>query len=323
MPRSIRAFDDVTVLSSTDALAHIHNDGVVGHLRLSGLTLALVAAVLFGVAGVVAAGAFDVVEPLTLAQYRSVITAVILGVLVFRRRLWASVRPHLVLLTIFGLVLATVTITFYWAIERLGVGPGVTIQFMGPIGVLAWMRFIQHRPTSTTAWAAAAVAILGTGLVNRLWTITSLDPLGLAAAFAAAVTFAAYLLIGERLSRMLPSTVIVAVGFAVSAIVFTMANGVKIPVVDGGVWAQIAWVAIAGTALPFLIVTIALGRADPGRVGVVATAEPVVAAAGAWLFLGQTLDGIQIIGGLMVVAGIATLQIATGSVAPDTPDLVV
>ena len=52
-----------------------------------------------------------------------------------------------------------------------------------------------------------------------------------------------------------------------------------------------------------------------------ATAEPIVAAAAAWVVLGQSLSVLQISGGLLVVAGIATIQLLTNSVAPDVPEL--
>jgi threonine/homoserine efflux transporter RhtA len=81
------------------------------------------------------------------------------------------------------------------------------------------------------------------------------------------------------------------------------------------------WVAIGGTAIPFLLEMAALGRDDPGRIGVVATAEPVIASAGAWMFLGQALTVAQVLGGVMVVIGIASIQFLTNSVAPDIPDM--
>jgi drug/metabolite transporter (DMT)-like permease len=75
-----------------------------------------------------------------------------------------------------------------------------------------------------------------------------------------------------------------------------------------GVWAKLIWVGVAGTALPFLIEFAALRRAAAGLVGVVATAEPVVGAVAAWIMLEQQLDAAQIIGGLMVVVSVASIQ---------------
>jgi drug/metabolite transporter (DMT)-like permease len=45
-----------------------------------------------------------------------------------------------------------------------------------------------------------------------------------------------------------------------------------------------------------------------GIVGVIATTEPVFAAAAAWLLLGQVLSAVQIVGGLLVLAAVASIQ---------------
>ena len=40
----------------------------------------------------------------------------------------------------------------------------------------------------------------------------------------------------------------------------------------------------------------------------VATIEPVVATGGAWIALGQSLSIVQMVGGMFVVLGVATIQ---------------
>lgn len=302
-------------------------------LRPSGLTLALMAAVLFGTSGVVAAGAFDAIDPLEMARFRSVVAALLLGVVALPNVRWQMLRPHLRIVGAFGVILAAVTITFYWAIDRLGVGPGLTIQFLGPIGVLAWMRLAQHRVVPSVAWWAAGTAVIGTALMNRVWSMGDLDFTGVAAALGAAIAFALYLIVGERVATVLPPTVALAAGFTVSAGLFSAVVPLSLPTLalptlalptlEAAAWGQLFWIAVAGTALPFLMEVRALELADPGRIGVVATAEPVVGAVGAWVVLSQRLEPVQVLGGLLVVLGIAALQVFTGSVAPDVPDLAV
>lgn len=286
----------------------------------SGLSYALVAAVLFGVSGVVAVDAFSAVTPVQMTQFRSVVAALILGGIAYRRR-QTSTGGRRGMLVLLGVLLATVTITYYEAVDRLGVGPGVTIQFLGPALVLVWMRVVQHRGVPKAAWAAAAVALAGTALMNEAWNLDSADPIGLAAGFGAAFSFAGYLIVGEYLGKRLPGSTVVAYGFAVAALIWVIITPPVIPDVDAAVWSQLAWVAIGGTTLPFVIEMAALRRADPATVGVAATAEPIVAAAAAWVVLGQSLSPLQISGGLFVVAGIATIQLVTNSVAPAVPEL--
>ena len=68
------------------------------------------------------------------------------------------------------------------------------------------------------------------------------------------------------------------------------------------------WVGLMATAAPFLLMVMALSRTDSGSVGVVATFEPVVAATAAWIFLGQSLSWIQVMGGALVIWSLVVVQ---------------
>jgi len=283
-----------------------HGTGAWLHGRMQqrrGVLLALSAATLSGLSGVVAADAFEQVTPIQLAQFRNMVAAIVLGAVAYRRRQTAT-GGRLGGLALLGAVIAGVTLTYYWAIERLGVGPGVTVQFLGPVLALMWMRLVQHRPLGGDAWAAAALAVAGTALVAGA-TAASLDTIGVAAGLGAAVTLAAYLILGERLGRTLPGLTIGAYGFAVSALMLLVSTPIRLPVLDLVGWLELAWIAVPGTAVTFMLLLGALRLTDPGRVGVAATAEPVVAAAAAWVILGQSLAPSQVVGGAAVVIAVA------------------
>jgi drug/metabolite transporter (DMT)-like permease len=280
----------------------------------AGFLLTLGAAFLFGVGGSVAVGLFETLDPRNAAQLRSAGAALIIGFIAYRKgqsghggRLWE--------LAGLGLSLALVTLTFYWSIERLGVGPGVTIQFSAPVLVLLWMRVVQRRDIPGPAWVAALLTLTGTALISRVWVIESMDPLGLMAAVAAAFTFTAYLLLTERLGRVLSSLSIAAYGFGFSAIILLMATGVHLPPGDLKPWVELVWIVILGTVVPFLLEMKALKLADPGTVGVAASIEPVVAASVAWLWLGQTMSPVQIGGTVLTVIGVAAIQRITATAA--------
>lgn len=271
--------------------------------------MTLAAAVLFGVSAVAAADVFESVSPARVAQFRSVFAAVVLMAVAARRGL-LRVGRDMWKTALMGVNLAAVTVTYYWAIDRLGVGPGTTIQFTAPVLVMVWLRVVEKRHVPPLAWLAAAAAIVGTALMARAWE-GDFDGLGLAAAVAAALTFGTYLMLGERLGGRLPSLTTVAYGFLFSALIWLVAVPPQVADLDGGEWAQLAFIGLAGTALPFLLEVSALRRADPGSVGVVATAEPVVSAACAWVLLGQILAPAQVAGGALTVAAIAAIHSIT------------
>lgn len=209
-----------------------------------------------------------------------------------------------------GINLAVVNVTFYWAIDRLGVGPGATIQFLGPILVLGWMVVVQGRSVAPMAWGAAVLAVTGVALASRAWDLATLDWVGIASGLASAVTFASYLLLGEHLGRRLPAVTVLAWAFVVASVVWLVAQPLWDFPVDqpAEVWGKLVWVGITGTAIPFLVEFAALQRAASGIVGVVATAEPIIGAAAAWVLLDQRLGSLQILGGLMVVVAVASIQ---------------
>lgn len=277
--------------------------------RSAGLWMTLAAAVLFAVGAVLAADVFDTVAPTGVAQIRSVIAAVVLGVIAYCRQK-VSHGGRLWQLALLGLNLAAVTVTFYWAIQRLGVGPGTTIQFTAPVLVLVWMRLVERRPVPPLAWLAATAAVIGTGLMTRAWD-TAIDPIGLLSGVGAALTFTSYLLMGERLGTRLPSLTVVAYGFAFSALVWVVAVPPAWREIGGATWVRLGFIGLAGTAVPFLLEVSALRRADPGAVGVVATAEPVVGAGLAWIALGQTLGAVQVAGGILTAVAVAFIHVVT------------
>lgn len=273
------------------------------------MLLALLAAFLWGVSGAVAADAFAEVSPARVAQSRALLATAVLVPYAWLRGQFDP-QGRLGLLVVLGLNLAAVNVTFYWALERLGVGPGATIQFLGPILVLAWMALVQRRPVNPAAWGAALLAVVGVALVTEAWSLEGGDWVGVVAGLASAALFASYLLLGEHLGRTLPAATVMAWGFIFASLFWLIVQPLwTFPTnLSSTVWLELIWVGIAGTAIPFIAEVGALQRVAAGIVGVIATTEPVIGAAAAWVLLEQHLSSIQILGAVMVVMAVASVQ---------------
>jgi drug/metabolite transporter (DMT)-like permease len=76
-------------------------------------------------------------------------------------------------------------------------------------------------------------------------------------------------------------------------------------------WVLVAWVILLGTVAPFLLVVGALSRLPAAEAGVIGMVEPVLAGAVAWVWLDETLTAAQVVGSLVVIAGIGVAQRAT------------
>jgi drug/metabolite transporter (DMT)-like permease len=73
-------------------------------------------------------------------------------------------------------------------------------------------------------------------------------------------------------------------------------------------WALLAWVGIFGSFLPMLFSFLALVHLSATSVGVISTGETVTAFFFAWAWLNEKIDGIQALGGILVVSGIVLAQ---------------
>lgn len=223
----------------------------------------------------------------------------------------------------FGACVAAVNLTYYVAIDHLPVGVALALQYTGPAMLLALttltLRGQESRP-GRLAWAAAGLTLAGAVLVSRaLEGLGGLDLPGLAAGLASAVLFAAYLLSAELAGRRgaEPATTLLW-GFVVAVAIWSVA----VPwwswpvgtLADPGVAGAVLGVGLLGTLLPFALAVGAVRVVSAAAAGIAATAEPVFAAAFAWLLLGQRLTPAQLAGAALVVVGVVLAQLAAARV---------
>lgn len=251
-----------------------------------------------------------------LAQLRSMGSWLLLlvALAVWRRDLLRVRRRQVPALAFLGIAgLAGVHATYFEAIGRLEIGVAVTIQYLAPLLLLLWLRVAHGRRLAPALWGAVALSVAGCFLVVRAYDAGGLDALGVAAAFAGAITFAIYMVGSERAGhRHEPATTLLwAFGFASLfwAIVapwwgfpFGQLDSARNALLAGGV-------VVVGTLLPFVCMVAALRHIPSPRAAVVATLEPVLAAAFAWLVHGEALAAVQVAGGAAVVAAVAWVQL--------------
>lgn len=285
----------------------------------TGIMLALAAATMWGLAGALAAAVFAEIPVVRVAQVRALGgTLAFLPYVLWKREFPGKVWPIVVA---FGVSLATVTYSFYLAIDLIGVGPGATIQFIAPVYLLAWNRWVRGDRVAPTAWVASAAAIIGVSLIAQAWSGAALNLPGLAAGIVSSISFAFYLALAEKLSKDLSSYAIMAYGFGVAALIWLVAVPIwTFPTdVSRAGWWQLAAVVVVGTILPFALEIKALGLAPAALIGLTATWEPLVATVLAWMYLAQRLTLGQIVGGVMILGAISIIQT---NASDQTPDLI-
>jgi drug/metabolite transporter (DMT)-like permease len=75
------------------------------------------------------------------------------------------------------------------------------------------------------------------------------------------------------------------------------------------VWGLILYVGVVGTLIPFGLYLEGINRIRATRASITSTLEPILAAVFAYIFLDETMERLQILGGWMVIAAIVLLQL--------------
>ncbi|WIX77645.1 EamA family transporter [Amycolatopsis carbonis] len=235
-----------------------------------------------------AALAFPVLGPVGVVAMRQWVAAVLLLAVgrprlrSFTARQW---RPVLALAVVF----ATMNLSLYSAIDRIGLGLAVTLEFLGPLTVaLAGSR---RRTDLMCAFAAAAAV----GILAR--PRPSTDYLGVALALVAAGCWACYILLNRTVGRRLPGAQGSAAAAAGVSGLLYLPVGIVVffhhrptPAALGAALAA----GVLSSALPFLADLLALRRVPARFFGVFMSVNPVLAALVGEVVLHQRLDALSL-----------------------------
>jgi len=294
-----------------------------------GYLYALLAAVLFGANGSVTKVTMEAgLTPAQVTEFRLVGTAIIAGLvlLVLDRRAFVLPRRQWPVMLLLGVVgVALLQATYAAAVQILPVGIALLLEYTAVLMVALVAYFVLKEPVKARLWVAIGFVLIGLAVVAQVWAST-LDAVGVLLALAAAVCLALYFLVGERqVARISP----LAVSFwtmSIAAVFWSFVSGwwelspsiLTTPVDIGGAAGvlevpmalPLAWNVLLGSFAPFLLSLAALRHLPATAAGIVASSEVIFAFAVAWLWLGETLDAVQIIGAAIVLAGIILAQTA-------------
>ena len=281
---------------------------------LLGYAAVVAAATLWAVAAVVARRLFDAgVSPVELTESRALLaTAGFALVPAARRRPpgGAGAGRRVVAL---GVALAMVNVSYYVAISRIPVAVALVIQYTAPALIVAWSAALARRAPPAYVVAALVGAMAGVALVVDLpsGALGRMDGFGVVMAIASAGLFASYTVLAERTGAVYGSSGAMLRGFAVASVVwlaYQAPRGVPSALLERGNLPEVLYVGLAGTLAPFFLFAWGIGRVRAERASIAATLEPVVAAVVAWAWLGQGLSALQVVGGLLVIAAVISLQ---------------
>jgi inner membrane transporter RhtA len=237
--------------------------------------------------------AFPAIGPVGVVVVRQFVAAAVL-LPIARPRLSTFTRaqwwPVLLLALVFGIM----NLGLYTAIDRIGLGLAVTLEFLGPLAIaIAGSR-------SRGSVACAIAAVVGVAAIMR--PEPSTDYLGIAFGLVAAACWAAYILLNKVVGLRLPGLQGTATAAGVSALLF-IPVGVVVFLAAEPTPAAVGYAVTAGvlaSAVPYVADLLALRRIPARLFGLLMSVQPIFAALVGAVLLGQLL-------GLLDWAGIALI----------------
>lgn len=229
-----------------------------------------------------------------------------IGALVFlalaRPPLRSVRRSDLPTLLGLGITTGLVTVAFLAAIERIPLGTAVAIEFLGPLTVAA------ARSHSARALIWPALAMMGVVLLTEPWHGV-VDPAGIGFAALAAVGWATYILltqrVGDRFDGLTGLSFTVPVAAATAAVVGVPQAAGNLTV---GIVVAAAGLALLLPVLPFALELLALRHMTPTAFGTLMALEPAIGVLLGLVVLHQQPSAIQLVGIVTVVLAGAAAQ---------------
>lgn len=259
------------------------------------------------------------IAPLTFAGLRYTIAALLLLPFAYRgirrarpdRRAWARV------LTLGVLFYAATQGAQYIALDTLPSAAVSLVLTATPVAAFAWSAARGSDRGEPLQAVGIFVVLVGAALYFLPLSLPASAGIGLLVAFIGMLANAASSVFGrhvardaiERLGGIVPMT---ALSMLLGGVLM-LGTGVAtsgLPRLDSSGWTIVLWLAVVNTAFAFTLWNHTLRTLTPIESNVMNNTMLIQIALLAWIFLGESLNGRQLLGIALAVAGIAIVQLA-------------
>ncbi|HSE40472.1 MAG TPA: DMT family transporter [Acidobacteriota bacterium] len=286
--------------------------------EVSGYLLIMLASCFWGGAATLGKMLFrEGITTAQLMQIRSVFTAIILfpALAIFSWR-HLSIRARdlfgLLLLALPGLVV--VNASYYQAVKMMPVAIAVFIQFTaaGLVFLYGWLT--KTEKATAAKLFALVLSIVGTFLMVQLQRnqLQDIPAFALFCAFLSMLSYAFYLIVSHRLAEKHSPFTLVAYGYGLAAIFWIIATN---PVhtfefiTENKLWTPAVLFSLFSTLIPFTLFMTAMKRITPTGAAIASTTETVMASLFAFMFLGELLLPVQMVGAAFILCAIILLMV--------------
>ncbi len=303
---------------------------IVHTIPTRGYFYVMTAAILWAVSGTSGKYLFQHgLTPYDVVQLRLTMSTPILAIVLLIR------RPHLLKIeasdifyfAVLGIVgMGMVQFTYFYAISKIKVAAAILLEYLAPAFIALYSILFARERLSCLTLTALAGAIMGCYLVVGAYSLDllAMNKMGILGGLGAAVSFAWYSVHGERGMRKYHPWTVFFYALLFATLLwntlhppFRSFQGHKTPFM----WLLIVYIALFGTLIPFGLYFEGINLIRSTRASIVATLEPITAGFVSFFFLGEKLEPLQILGGVLVIFSIILLQLKK-EYDPKTPALI-
>jgi inner membrane transporter RhtA len=289
--------------------------------RVTGVALMLGSALSNQTGAAVGALAFPVIGPIGVVAIRQWVAGAIL-LLVGRPRLREFSRTQWVPVTGLAAVFAVMNLAVYVAIDRIGLGLAVTLEFLGPLTIALAGALMATPVGARRRVTVACVIFAAVGVLILTRPKPTADYVGVGIGLLAAACWASYILLNRTVGERFTGAEGSAAAGLLSALVYVPIGIVALMIhpLTPTALALGAGAGVLASVVPFVADVCALRRVPAHFFGIFMSVNPVFAAAVGSVALGEKLgllDWIAI--GVIVTANVGavlTTQMQRSAVSP-------
>jgi drug/metabolite transporter (DMT)-like permease len=293
-----------------------------------GLVFALISAAGFGLSGSLARSLLDLGwSPAAVVAVRvgGAFVVLLVPCLLLLRRTGLPTSRQSTRLVVYGVVaVALAQLCYFSAVQYLSIGVALLLEYLAPVLLIGyfWLRD-RRRPTGAVLVGAMA-SLIGLVFVLDLTRGLTLNPIGVAWGLGAAVCLSVYFLLSEDagddpVHPLLLTTVGTGVGglviLAVGATGFlpltARAGTTALAGAPFAWWVPVGLLVTVSAVFAYLTGIVGVRRLGTSVASFVALSEVIFASAFAVVLLAQRPTAGQLLGGVLVLAGIAAVQVSS------------
>jgi drug/metabolite transporter (DMT)-like permease len=301
--------------------------------RAGGLAIGLLSAATFGLSGSFGHALLgDGWSPAALVAGRvggAFLVLLVPCLLVLRRTGLPSLRQS-GRLAVYGVVAVAGAQLFYFsALQYLSVGVALLLEYLAPVVLIGWRWVRGDRPTPAIG-IGAGLALIGMALVLDVRHGLTVSAIGVAYGLGAMLCLAGYFLLAEAKAgtEPIPPLLLTTAGTGVGAVVLLVVGATGLlplaastgPATLAGAsvpwWVPMSLLIVVSAVIAYLTGVVAVRRLGSAVASFVALTEVLFAVVFAALLLGQIPSTGQVLGGLLVVVGIVTVQSGSATAPP-------